>query len=298
MISPEKAVDGGLLYPGHPACPGCGAALLVRYLTRALGEKTAFVITASCWSIIAGLPPLTSLKCPILHCPFPSAAAVGSGVKRGLRLKGDRETTVVVLSGDGGTFDIGFQALSGAAQRNEDFIFVCYDNEAYMNTGGQTSSATPYGTRTATAPFPLFQDRPKKDMIKIMAAHGIPYAATATVAFVDDLEKKFIAAREMQGFRFFHLLSPCPPGWGAEPEETIHLSRLAVESAIFPLYEVHHGEHFHLTHLPAEKKPIDEYLQLQRRYRNLEQGQVKSMQQQVDRAWESLLHQHRIQLQL
>ncbi len=289
MITPEEAVHGGLLYSGHPACPGCGAALLVRYLTRALGEKTAFVITASCWSIIAGLPPLTSLKCPILHCPFPSAAAVGSGVKRALLLKGDRETTVVVLSGDGGTFDIGFQALSGAAQRNEDFIFVCYDNEAYMNTGGQTSSATPYGTRTATAPFPLFQNRPKKDMIKIMAAHSIPYAATATVAFIDDLEMKFAAAREMKGFRFFHLLSPCPPGWGSEPDETIHLSRLAVESSFFPLYEVRQGENFKLTYRPAEKKPIDEYLQRQRRFRGLEKEQVEAMQWQVDRNWEKLL---------
>ncbi len=290
MITPEEAVHGGLLYPGHPACPGCGAALLVRYLTRALGEKTAFVITASCWSIIAGLPPLTSLKCPILHCPFPSAAAVGSGVKRGLLLKGDSETTVVVLSGDGGTFDIGLQALSGAAQRNEDFIFVCYDNEAYMNTGGQTSSATPYGTRTATAPFPLFQDRPKKEMIKIMAAHSIPYAATATVAYVDDLERKFAAARKIKGFRFFHLLSPCPPGWGTEPHETVHLSRLAVQSNLFPLYEVHNGESYRLTHRPAEKKPLNEYLQLQRRYRNLEKEQVEKMQRHVDRDWEKLLN--------
>ncbi len=158
-----------------------------------------------------------------------------------------------------------------------------------MNTGGQTSSATPYGTRTATAPYPLYQERPKKDMIRIMAAHGIPYAATATVAFVDDLEKKFAAAREMKGFRFFHLLSPCPPGWGSEPDETVHLSRLAVESSFFPLYEVRDGEDFNLTYRPAQKKPIDEYLQRQRRFRGLEEEQVGAMQRQVDRNWEKLL---------
>jgi pyruvate ferredoxin oxidoreductase beta subunit/2-oxoisovalerate ferredoxin oxidoreductase beta subunit len=288
-----RETDSGaeILYSGHSACPGCGAALAVRYFSRALGPDIVMVITACCWSIIAGGPPLTTLKCPILHCPFPSAASVGSGVKRGLEQKGNRDTTVVVLAGDGGTFDIGLQALSGAAQRNEDFIFVCYDNEAYMNTGMQTSSATPYGCHTNTLPLPRTKERQKKEIMRIMAAHGIPYAATATVAFPDDLAQKFVKARGIKGFRFFHLLIPCPPGWGAESDETIRLSRLAVESCLFPLYEIRDGITVELTYRPPQKAPLEEYLALQRRFSGLERWQVEALQHSVDRDWERLLQQ-------
>lgn len=278
-----------ILYAGHSACPGCGSALAVRYLGRALGPDTIFVITASCWSVIAGAPPLSSLKCPILHCPFPSAGAVGSGVKRGLQRKGDTQSCVVVLAGDGGTFDIGLQALSGAAQRNEDFIFVCYDNEAYMNTGVQTSSSTPFGSRTNTAPYPRYKERPKKDIIKIMAAHGIPYAATATVGYPDDLIEKFTRARQIKGFRFFHLLTPCPPGWGIDSEQTVNLSRLAVESNLFPLYEVRDGIVYELSYCPPQAVPLTEYLAPQRRFDGLEGQQVELLQHNLDREWERLL---------
>ncbi|MEW5783830.1 MAG: thiamine pyrophosphate-dependent enzyme [Bacillota bacterium] len=289
MIGENKGQVTEMLYPGHFACPGCGAALTVRYLTRALGEDLVVVITASCWSIIAGVPPLTALKCPILHCPFPSAGAVGGGVRRGLDVKGAHGTTVVVLAGDGGTFDIGLQALSGAAQRNENFIFVCYDNEAYMNTGMQTSSATPYGARTNTAPYPLFKEGRKKDIIQIMSAHGIPYAATATVAFPDDLEQKFRKAKEIEGFRFIHVLSPCPPGWGVESAETIQISRLAVETCFFPLYEIIDGGSMQLTYRPPVQKKLEQYLSAQRRYSGLHEQQLEKLQQDVDRHWEKLL---------
>lgn len=286
-IDPGQA--GEILYSGHSACPGCGSALAVRYLGRALGPDTIFVITASCWSILAGAPPITTLKCPILHCPFPSAGAMGSGVRRGLQRKGDTSSCVVVLAGDGGTFDIGLQALSGAAQRNEDFIFVCYDNEAYMNTGVQTSSSTPFGSRTNTAPFPRYKERPKKDIIKIMAAHGIPYAATATVAFPDDLMEKFKRARRISGFRFFHLLTPCPPGWGVDSEQTVRLSRLAVESNLFPLYEVRDGTAYELNYRPPARVPLMEYLKPQRRFEGLEEWNIEALQQNLDRDWERLL---------
>ena len=278
-----------ILNPGHYACPGCGAALTVRYLTRALGPDIVVVITASCWSIIAGSPPLSVLNCPILHCPFPSAGAVGSGVKRGLALKGNGDTTVVVLAGDGGTFDIGLQALSGAAQRNEDYIFVCYDNEAYMNTGMQTSSATPFGAHTTTAPYPLFKEGTKKDIMHIMAAHGVPFAATATAAFPEDMERKFKKAKSIKGFRFFHILAPCPPGWGADSADTIQLSRLAVETAFFPLMEVENGNQLSLTYQPEKRLPLEQYLNLQRRFKPLQREQIDSLQKVVDREWEYIL---------
>lgn len=277
-----------ILNPGHLACPGCGAALTVRYLTRALGPEMVLVITASCWSIIAGMPPLTALKCPVLHCPFPSAGAVGGGVRRGLDRKGYRSTTVVVLAGDGGTFDIGLQALSGAAARNENFIFICYDNEAYMNTGIQTSTATPYGARTTTAPYPLFKEERKKDILQIMAAHGIPYAATATVAFPADMERKFKLAKTIAGFRFIHVLSPCPPGWGVDSADTIRLSRLAVESGFFPLCQVRDGVSWEITCKAEQRKTIKEYVRAQRRFDGLSEAQVEALQQEVDSDWEAL----------
>lgn len=285
----ELNQESEMLNPGHNACPGCGAALAVRYLTRALGPNLAIVLTASCWSIISGMPPLTALKCPILHCPFPSAGSVGSGLRRGLNAQGHYDTTVVVLAGDGGTFDIGLQALSGAAQRNEDYLFVCYDNEAYMNTGMQTSSATPFGARTNTAPYPLFKEGQKKDIMQIMAAHGIPYAATATVAFPEDMENKLKKAQEIRGFRFMHILSPCPPGWGTDSSDTIHLSRLAVHTGFFPLYEIVNGVSWKMTYQPDGKRtPLKEYLQNQRRFKQMEGLRIEALQEEVDHDWEAL----------
>ncbi len=282
--------ESEILNSGHNACPGCGAALTVRYLSRALGPNLAMVITASCWSIIVGVPPLTALKCPVLHCPFPSAGSVGGGLRRGLTAKGHHDTTVVVLAGDGGTFDIGLQALSGAAQRNEDYIFICYDNEAYMNTGMQTSSATPFGARTNTAPYPLFKQGQKKDIMQIMAAHSIPYAATATVAFPEDMEHKLRKAKEISGFRFMHVLSPCPPGWGTESADTINLSRLAVNSNSFPLYEIIDGVNWRMTYFPEKKRtPLKEYLDRQRRFRQVDDSIIDSLQEEVDHDWQKLM---------
>jgi pyruvate/2-oxoacid:ferredoxin oxidoreductase beta subunit len=286
----ELTREQEMIYSGHNACPGCGAALAVRYLTRALGTNIAIVLTASCWSIISGMPPLTALKCPILHCPFPSAGSVGSGVRRGLNAKGHQDTTVVVLAGDGGTFDIGLQALSGAAQRNEDYIFVCYDNEAYMNTGMQTSSATPFGARTNTAPYPLYKEGEKKDIMQIMAAHGVPYAATATVAFPADLEEKLKTAQAIRGFRFIHILAPCPPGWGTESSETIEISRLAVATGFFPLYEVRNGADWNLT-IPADLKsvPLSEYLSRQRRFKEMDEKRQQELQNEINREYTRLM---------
>ncbi len=278
-----------LMYPGHSACPGCGAALAVKLLVRAAGPRTVLVIAASCWSIICGVPPLAGLKLPVLHSPLAGAAAVGCGLKRGLVAKGDRETTVIVLAGDGGTFDIGLQGLSGAALRDEDVLFVCYDNEAYMNTGVQSSSASPRSAVTTTHPAPRRVARKKKDIMTIITAHGVPYAATATVAFPADLAIKVRTAGRVRGFRFLHLLCPCPPGWGSEPDRTVELSRLAVESNLFPLYEVRGGNHYRLTYRPDQSTDLDQYLRLQRRYSGLVSEEIDSLRRQARLDWFSLL---------
>ncbi len=273
---------------GHNACSGCGAALAVRYMMKALEDKAVIVIPASCWSIISGVNPLRCLETVVLHCPFPAAAAVGSGIKTGLQAVGDLHTQVVVLAGDGGTFDIGIQGLSGAAERNEDIIFVCYDNEAYMNTGMQKSSATPYGSASTTTPAPRVKQNPKKDIMEIMAAHRIPYAATATIAFPEDLIAKVRRAMEIHGFRFLHILTPCSQGWGSPVEKTVQLSRLAVLTRIFPLFEVEDGKRYRLTYYPDDCLSLEEYFSLQRRFSSLGPEQLELVRENVDYYWAEL----------
>ncbi|MGB9591276.1 MAG: thiamine pyrophosphate-dependent enzyme [Candidatus Kryptoniota bacterium] len=208
-------------------------------------------------------------------------------MKAGLEMQGDRETTVVAFAGDGGTFDIGFQALSGAAERNEDFIYICYDNEAYMNTGIQRSSATPYGAWTTTTPSESPKGEQKKNIIEVLAAHRIPYLATATVAYPDDMIAKIQKAKMVKGTRFIHVFSPCPPGWKFEPEDTIKVSRLAVESKVFPLIEVFDGIDFRFTHIP-EGRSVKEYIRVQGRFRHLNETDIERIQQIVDEEWQRL----------
>src|SRR5512136_2550717 len=184
-----------LMYSGHLACAGCGATIAMRYALKALGDDTVIVLPACCWSIIGGPFPYAAVKVPMIHTAFETGASTASGVKAGLDMRGEPDTTVAAWAGDGGTFDIGLQALSGAAERNEDIIYVCYDNEAYMNTGIQRSSATPWGAWTTTTPVKTPKSHPKKDMIGILAAHHIPYAATSTVAHPVDLIEKVRKAK-------------------------------------------------------------------------------------------------------
>lgn len=273
---------------GHNACPGCGPAIAVRHMVKVTASRAVIVIPASCWSIISGVVPWRSLETVVLHCPFPSAAATGGGIKKGLEAVGNTHTQVIVLAGDGGTFDIGLQGLSGAAERNEDIIFVCYDNEAYMNTGVQKSSATPYGSYSTTTPAPKIKSNPKKDIMKIMAAHQIPYAATATIAFPEDLSFKVKRALEIKGFRFLHILTPCPQGWGTPSDKTVELSRLAVLTRLFPLWEVEGGQSYKINVLPEEYLPVDVYLKPQKRFFSLEKAQVDFIQENVERQWDEL----------
>ncbi len=272
-----------LFNPGHPACPGCGAAPSMRLALKALGPRTMVVIPASCWSIIAGAHPFFSLEVPLLHTPFLSAAAAAAGLKAALETRGDTETLVMAWAGDGGTFDIGFQGLSGAAERRTDMLYVCYDNEAYMNTGGQRSSAPPPGTQTGTTPAGKGED--KKDLLNIMVAHGASYIATATLAYPQDFLAKFRKARATRGFRFIHLLSPCPTGWGFPEDKTITMARMAVESGAYRLMEWT-GKEWRTTHQPSFQVKVEEYLQSQERFSHLAEGELSLISQRIKTYWE------------
>lgn len=274
---------------GHLACQGCGAVLAMRYVLKALGPRTVLCIPACCWAVIDGPFPHSSLSVPIYHCAFEAAASTATGVKAGLEMVGDDKTTVVAWAGDGGTFDIGLQALSGAAERNDDILYVCYDNEAYMNTGIQRSSATPYGAWTTTTPVKFFKNQPKKDINAIMAAHRIPYQATASISYPEDLFKKAKKAKDIKGTRFLHIYAPCPTGWKSRPEDAVKLGRMVIQNCIFPLYEIEYGEKYTLNIKVKDKKPINDYLKLQGRFRHLKPDDIQIMQEEVDRNWARLL---------
>jgi pyruvate/2-oxoacid:ferredoxin oxidoreductase beta subunit len=277
---------------GHLACAGCGAAVSMRLTLKALGEKTVMVFPASCWSIIPGSWPYSSIRIPVVHAGFATGGATASGVRAALDIRGDHEAVVAVWAGDGGTFDIGLQALSGAAERNEDFIYICNDNEGYMNTGTQRSSATPFLAWTTTTPVTKPKENPKKDIMAIMADHRIPYAATATIAYPEDLLRKMEKAKRIRGTRFIHLLSPCSPGWRIPSELTIKISRLAVRSKVFPLYEIENGRSYTIQE-ESRTIPVKEYLKLQGRFSHLTDQEIKKIQEMVDEEWEHLLRRAR-----
>jgi len=275
------------LRPGHVGCPGCGATIAMKFALQALGSKTIVVIPACCWGILAGAYPQSSLEVPILQTAFATGGAVASGVRAALDAQGDTETVVMTWAGDGGTFDIGFQALSGAAERGEDFIYVCYDNEAYMNTGVQRSSATPYGTRTTTTPGQGWKKTRKKNIIEALAAHRIPYAATANIAFPEDMIRKFQKAKALKGgTRFLHVLATCPTGWRIPSEQSIKVARLASQSNIFPLYEVTDGIHYTLNY--EGDQTIAAYLEMQGRFKHLNPEDKNRIQAMVDEDWQLL----------
>lgn len=287
----DRVPERELLASGHLACPGCAASLAMRLVLKALGPNTVVVLPACCWSVIAGPWPQSSLGVPLYHTAFETGAATASGIRAALDLRGDADVTVMVWAGDGGTFDIGLQSLSGAAERNENILYCCYDNEAYMNTGIQRSSATPWGAWTTTTPVAHPESSPKKDMLAIMAAHRIPYLATATVAYPDDLVEKARRANRARGFRFLHILSPCPPGWKHADDETIELARMAVQSRVFPLVEVEGGTTWRLSPEPPEAQPVAPYLLRQGRFRHLTEQSMEHIQSEVDRRWEWIVRQ-------
>lgn len=270
---------------GHSACPGCGVAMGMRMVLRALGTRSVVVMVPSCVSIISGPYPNAALNVPVFHSAFEVAAPTAAGISNAFKVQGIDDIPVLAFAGDGGTFDIGLQSLSGAADRNDDFIYVCMDNEAYMNTGIQVSSATPRFAWTSTSP--RGNTRRKKQIMEIMAAHRIPYAATACIGFPDDLEKKVKRAKEVRGTRFLHLLSPCPTGWKMAEHMAPKSAVAAVETNIFPLYEIVDGVQYTITHI-SKGLPVETYLSLQGRYEHLGAEEIRSIQSEADRAWADL----------
>ena len=269
-----------LFVPGHTACPGCGAALAMRHFLKVLGPDTVVVVPACCWAIIAGAFPYTSLIVPGTNTAFACAAAVASGIKAALRKRKSPDTHVLAWAGDGGTYDIGLQALSGAVERNEDIIYVCYDNEGYMNTGIQRSGSTPYGAWTTTTPAEHPKDRPKKDLVDLISAHKLPYAATLSLGYLEDFYAKVEKAKGIKGTRFFHVACPCPPGWKANSKDTIRLARLVADTGLMPLFEVERGVRYTYTVRP-KGTPIREYLELQGRFAHFTEEDYRFFQKMV-----------------
>jgi len=283
-----EAMDRELMCSGHVGCPGCGATIAMRFMLKALGEKTVMVLPACCWSVIAGPFPQSSLKIPVIHTAFETGGATASGVRAALDMRGDEETTVITWAGDGGTFDIGFQALSGAVERNENFIYICYDNEAYMNTGIQRSSSTPYGAWTTTTSGSDWKKLRKKNIVEALVAHRIPYAATANIAYPEDLVRKVKKAKDVKGSRFLHIYASCPTGWRIPSEMSIKIARMAVQTNIFPLYEVENGVNYTINVKPREYL-VREYFKLQGRFRHLSEEDLDQIQAMVNEDWELLL---------
>jgi pyruvate ferredoxin oxidoreductase beta subunit/2-oxoisovalerate ferredoxin oxidoreductase beta subunit len=278
--------DRQLFYSGHAACPGCVEALAMRHILNTLGPDTVAVVPPSCTAIICGAQPCSSLKIPVYQTTLESSAAAASGVRRALDAQGNHDTTVIVLAGDGGTYDIGFQALSSAVERNEDMIYFCFDNEGYMNTGAQKSSATPLFASTGSTP--AGKPSKKKNLTEIMAAHEIPYAATATPAHLADLVRKVEKAKSIQGTRISTMLIPCLDGWGLSDDAGITAARLAVDSGTFPLYEVEDGHRYTLNQA-TKTRPVKDYLTMQKRYRHLTAQELDEVQATVDRDWARLV---------
>jgi len=282
LLAPEQrsvqasAERSNSLNSGHRACQGCGEALGARYAVdaamRATNKQLIAANATGCLEVFSTPYPETSWQLPWIHSLFGNAAAVGTGIAAALKVKGKKDVRVIAQGGDGGTTDIGFGCLSGMFERNDDVLYICYDNEAYMNTGVQRSSATPHAARTATTmavgPEPGATFGQGKNLPLIAMAHEIPYVATATVADLHDLEAKVEKAMSLHGARYLHVLVPCPLGWGSASHDTIRLARLARETGIFPVFEAEHGEVTAVTKI-RHRVPVEEYLKPQKRFAHL-----------------------------
>lgn len=282
---------------GHRACVGCGEALAVRLACKALGQNVIIVNATGCMEVVSTQFPYTAWRVPWIHTLFENTAAVASGIEAALKVmrrkgrRSDQGVYVIAMAGDGGTSDIGLQALSGALERGHDFLYICFDNEAYMNTGIQRSSATPFGASTTTSPAgkkSIGQFTWKKNMPAIAAAHNIPYVATACPSYPFDLMDKVAKGAAIKGPAYIHILSACPTGWRCPPDLTVRMGRLAVEAGIFPLYEIEDGK-YKLSVKRPKLKPVQEYLKLQGRFGHLSEATIKEIQHGVDREYSQLM---------
>ncbi|WP_425058753.1 Oxalate oxidoreductase subunit beta [Sporomusa carbonis] len=277
-----KSESRGLIAHGVSACAGCGLELAARIILDVLGSNTVIVIPPGCAALFSGYGKETVTKIPGFQGNLESTAAYAAGIKAGFEVQGRGDIQVLGLAGDGATVDIGLQALSGALERGDKILYICYDNEAYMNTGIQGSGSTPLNAWTTTTPGGKSVYR--KDMIGIVAAHKIPYAATASVGYVDDFKKKVEKAKAAtaEGPAYIHVHAPCPTGWGSKPEHTIEVAKLAVQSLCWPLYEIVNGVNYKITVPVAKPKPVSEYLKLQKRFSGVDAKQVEAMQTAVE----------------
>ena len=275
---------------GHKACGGCGESLAIRLAMKVLGERTFAALPAGCMSAVSFIYPNMAFTNNAIITPFASTGAVASGMAAGLKALGIPNTHTVGFAGDGGTADIGLQALSGAIDRNDDIIYICNDNEAYMNTGIQKSGLTPYGTRTTTSP--AGENLPgsitmKKNMFEIVAAHGIAYAATASVGYLEDFMNKVEKAKNTKGTSYIHVFAPCPTGWGHASDITINLAKQAVDSGLWYLAEYENGE-FTLNRNPKEFASVEDYLKVQSRFKHLKEEDIKVIKDHRDAKWQKM----------
>ncbi len=286
-----------MILPGTRSCAGCGLMLTYRHALKALDEgKTIVAVPASCMTVLHGVYPITPVKVVCINNPFAATGASATGIVAGLKAMGKSGYTVVAFAGDGGTYDIGIQALSGALERKVDFIYVCYDNEGYMNTGTQRSSASPVGAVTSTTPI-LAKLQHKKDMIRIVEAHDLPYIATGSPAFPFDLYDKVKYAKDVVGPRYIEVHAPCPPGWGFPNKDLVKMGKLAVETGIHILFEIRDGN-FSLTSRSlamakkGRKKAVSDYIKGQTRFKKISDEHLTQLQEFTDKKWNESLERH------
>lgn len=294
----ELASKGNLFTPGHRACAGCGGTIILRLIAAAAGENTVFVGATGCMEVVSTIYPYSSWKVPFMHNAFENSAATASGIEsayRALKKKGkiNKDINIIAFGGDGGTYDIGLQSLSGAMERGHKLLYVCYDNGAYMNTGIQRSSATPFGANTTTSPAGKSikgKMQHRKDLTEIMIAHNIPYVAQASIFYWNDFVEKVKKALKVDGPSFIDVLSPCPLGWGSEPSETVELAELAVSTHFWNVYEYENGK-YKVNVKPKKERPLEDFLFRQQRFKHLKNNPelVEELRRFLNEKYQNLL---------
>lgn len=285
MIKMKHEAKGYVAH-GVSACAGCGMELIIRNVLDVLGQDTTIVIPPGCSALFCGFGQETGLKVSAFQGNLENSAAYAAGIRAGYKVQGNDHTTVVAYAGDGGTLDIGLQSLSGMMERGDDVLYICYDNEAYMNTGIQGSSATPMGAWTTTTPAgkPVY----KKDLLGIAMAHGIPYCASASVANIPDLRKKVEKAKTVRGPKLLHIMCPCPTGWGMPPAKSIEVCRMAIKSGAWVLYECENGR-VKVNSRQKELLPVKDYISMQKRFRGMTEDMLAAFQEQIRQNYERIL---------
>ena len=274
-----KNTAKGLVAHGVSTCAGCGLELIIRHILDVLGENTVIIIPPGCAALFSGFGKETALRIPGFQGNLENTAAIAAGIKAGYEIQGRHDITILAFAGDGATVDIGIQSLSGMFERGEKILYICYDNEAYMNTGIQGSGSTPLMAATTTTPGGKPSRR--KNMLEIAAAHGIPYAASASAAYIDDLKKKVEKAKNTDGPTYLHIHTPCPTGWGFDPALSIRVAKAAVQTGAWLLIEIENGK-LKLNSKTTNLKPVTEYLKLQGRFKHLKDTDIKNIQQEID----------------